>query len=116
MRFRYTRLALAVFVDGDDRRHPIPGNWIYGVTIGEGEHRRVLGLVQMNPSIENEWRAVAAADPSHFPAVDPERGVWPLTPGRSGFRTRKEASVWLLGASDARSAWWFAGSLPTEGS
>jgi hypothetical protein len=109
MEFSYVRLGVARFVDNDGMSHPIEGNYVQGVKLkGHGVPDAVLGLVQENPSVPGEWRAVAAmAD--HFPAVDFERGLWPMTPGRSGFRSRRAACLWLLGVYDAQQAWFKAG-------
>lgn len=107
IKFTYTNLGQLSFTDNDGERHPLPGVRIYGVSTGEGEHRRVLGLVQANPAPElpNQWRAVAALDSKRFPAVDFDRGLWEMTPGRSGFGSKREAAVWMLGVSDTTQTW-----------
>lgn len=108
MKFEYVKLGVARIIDERGTSHPIEGNYIYGVK--ERGTGRVLGLVQENPSLPNKWRAVAATG-STFPAVDYERGVWQMTPGRSDFGSKREASVWLLGASDARQSWFSEGEI-----
>ena len=115
MKFDYVKLGIARFVDTDGTAHPIEGNYIYGVRMvnADGSRGRVLGLAQQNPAsgiypgavIPTEWRAVASHSDGVFPAVDFDRGLWDMTPGRSGFKDRRTASLWLLGASDARQAW-----------
>jgi hypothetical protein len=107
-KFTYTKLSQTSMIDADDRRVPLTGNFIFGVTTGEGEHLRVLGLVQPNPSFPNQWRAVVSLDPKSYPTVDYDKGLWQMTPGRSGFGSKREAAVWLLGASDATQTAWFA--------
>jgi hypothetical protein len=109
MEFEYIRLGVACFVDGEGTLRPITGNYIQGVKVKVRDGRAlVLGLVQENPSVPGDWRAVAATSDS-FPAVNYEQGLWPMTPGRSGFRSRRAACLWLLGVHDARQAWFKAG-------
>lgn len=81
------------------------GTRIYGVTIDEGNSRRVLGFVQEDPTAPNKWRAVAATDGAYYPAFDYDNGLWAVEPGRGEFGSKREAAVWLLGASDARQTW-----------
>lgn len=110
MKFQYIKLGVARIVDGDGVSHPIAGNFIYGVKLKTADGRgQVLGLVQENPSLTNKWRAVAAQQDDRFPSVDFTRGVWLMEPGRSDFGSRREAAVWLLGASDARQVWFKEG-------
>lgn len=105
MKFKYIPLGVARIVDGDGTSHPIEGNYIHGVKLVTADGSDpVLGLVQENPSLTNKWRAVAARGDT-FPAVDYERGVWLMEPGRSDFGSKREAAVWLLGTHDARQAW-----------
>lgn len=107
IKFTYISLGQTPFIDNDGNRCPLPGVRIYGVRAGEGADRRVLGLVQANPSpgLPNQWRAVAAIDPRRFPKVDFDRGLWEMTPGRSGFGSKREAAVWMLGVSDTMQTW-----------
>lgn len=115
MEFVYVKLGIARFVDTEGNPHPIDGNYIFGVRTvnADGSKGHVLGLVQQNPAsgiypnavLPVEWRAVASYSDGVFPRVDFDRGLWDMTPGRSGFKNRRVAAVWLLGASDARQAW-----------
>lgn len=106
--FRYTRLGQARIVPGDQANGPgvpIEGNYVQGVGIVRASGVvDVLGAVQENPSLSGHWRAVASLD-GKYPSVDFRQGLWSMTPGRSDFKTRKEAATWLLGVHDARSAW-----------
>lgn len=106
MKFTYVKLGIARIIDEDDVSHPIEGCYIWGVRIrtdaGPG---RVLGLVQNHPTLTNQWHAVASLGGDTFPAVDFNKGLWQMTPGCSGFGSKREASVWLKGASDARQPW-----------
>lgn len=108
MEFTYVDMGQATMIDEDDREYPVKGSRIYGVKTrpmrNSGIPSVVLGLVQVNP-ITRDWRAVAAHADGVFPAVKMSAGLWPMHPGRSGFKSRKEACVWLLGAHDARQAW-----------
>lgn len=110
MEFVHVPLGRARIVPGDQHDGPgeviEPPNWIYMVKLGDGlSSGAVIGAVQRNPCVPNEWRAVAATRDGRLPKIDFRQGLWSLTPGRSGFRTRKEACVWLLGVRDARSVW-----------
>lgn len=119
MKFKYTRLGKARIVPSDDYDGPgvaiYPDNWITGVRLDYGNDRTnpVIGAVQENPSVPGHWRAVVSTD-GNYPAVDFKQGLWPLTPGRSGFKTRRDACLWLAGVYDARSPW-FAEALRGEG-
>lgn len=81
------------------------GTRIYGVTTGENNRCRVLGCVQEYPAAPNKWRAVASPDDRTFPAFDYNNGLWGVEPSQEGFGSKREAAVWLLGASDARQTW-----------
>lgn len=115
-RFAYTKLGVARLADNEHGHTsiPIPGNYIWSVTTGTGEYRRVLGLVQEDPSLPNQWRAVASLDPKSYPTVDFARGLWSMHPGRSGFGSKREAAVWLLGMSDALAYAWFGRGIADD--
>lgn len=108
-RFKYAKLGQARMVPSDQADGPgvpIPGNYVYGVGLARAVPggSDAIGAVQENPCLKGEWRAVVSVD-GKYPPVNFKRGLWSMTPGRSGFRTRKEAATWLLGVHDARQAW-----------
>jgi hypothetical protein len=111
MQFEYIKLGIARLVDTHDPEvsHPIEGNYIFGVKLKvPNDKGRVLGLIQENPYAPGVWRAVMATADT-FPPVVFERGLWDMTPGRTGFKTMRAAALWMLGAYDARQAWFKAG-------
>lgn len=109
MEFKYVKLGVARMVPSDQHDGPgvpIEGNYIYGVKqVNRDGSTVVLGLVQENPSLPGRHIAVAAYSDGVFPAVDFKRGLWEMTPSRNGFTSRRMAAVWLVGARDARQAW-----------
>lgn len=108
VKFEYVKLGAALMVPGDQPDGPgvpIEGNYVWGVKgVRPDGATYVLGVVQENPSVPGYFRAVAAPGDT-FPAIDFKRGVWEMTPGRSGFLNKRTAAIWLLGAYDARQAW-----------
>lgn len=113
LRFEYTRLGQARLLVGDgEESHPIEGNYIYGVRRVTNMGTSVLGLVQENPAVPGLWRAVVAPGDT-FPVVDYTRGLWSMTPGRTGFANRRTAALYLLGMKDAQTEW-FARALAEQ--
>lgn len=108
MKFTYVDMGQATMVDDGGQEYPVKGSRIYGVKTRPARNSDipsvVLGLVQSHPTL-NDWRAVASYSDGVFPAFKPTEGLGTSVPGRTGFTSRKEASVWLLGTHDARQPW-----------